>query len=148
MAVLAQELSPNTLSFVLHTRSPIRGARCVQAEVCVGLGETLANGVDGTPWRLEIDRTSGDVTATAYANHGTALRCRYGAPTFGKVTVEAVDYTRQELSTDASARARLGERLLNLATELETTLGCAQDVEGGFRGDELIIVQSRPQPMQ
>ena len=148
MAVLAQELSPNTLSFVLHTRSPIRGARCVQAEVCVGLGETLANGVDGTPWRLEIDRTSGDVTATAYANHGTAFRCRYGAPTFGKVTVEAVDYTRQELSTDASARARLGERLLNLATELESTLGCAQDVEGGFRGDELIIVQSRPQPMQ
>ena len=148
MAVLAQEVSPNTLSFVLHTQSPIRGARCVQAEICVGLGETLASGVDGTPWRLEIDRASRDVDVMAYANHGTAFRCRYGAPTFGKVTVEAVDYTRQELSTDANARARLGERLLKVATELESTLGCAQDVEGGFRGDELVIVQSRPQPMQ
>ena len=149
MAVLAQELSPNALSFVLHTQSPIRGAKSVQAEVCVGLGETLASGIDGTPWRFEIDRATGAVDVLAYANHASSLRCRYGAPTFGKVKMESVDYSRQELSTNADARARLGRRLLKAAIELETALGAAQDVEGGVLGDDeaVIIVQSRPQPI-
>ena len=148
MAVLVQELSPNAVSFVLHTQSPFRGAKSVQAELCVGLGETLASGVDGTPWRIEIDRSTGAVDVLAYANLSTALRSRYGAPTHGKVTTESVDYTRQDLSTSESARARIGERLLKIATELEFSLGCAQDVEGGLLSNgDVVIVQSRPQPI-
>ena len=147
MAVLVQELSPNAVSFVLHTQSPIRGAKSVQAELCVGLGDTLASGVDGTPWRFEIDRSTGAVDVLAYANHSTSMRCRYGAPTHGKVTNEAVDYSRQELSTSEEARTRLAASLLSIATELELDLGCAQDVEGGVCGDDIVIVQTRPQPI-
>ena len=147
MAVLVQELSPNAVSFVLHTQSPIRGAKSVQVELCVGLGDTLASGVDGTPWRFEIDRSTGAVDVLAYANHSTSMRCRYGAPTHGKVTNEAVDYSRQELSASEEARTRLAASLLSIATELELDLGCAQDVEGGVCGDDIVIVQTRPQPI-
>jgi len=145
MAVFAQELSPNALSFVLHSQSPVRGSGSVQAELCVGLGETLASGVDGTPWRLEIDRETGRVSTLAYANHSTALRCRYSAPTFGRVTTESIDYTRQELSVDDAKRDAIGKRLARIAVELETAFGSAQDIEGGLCGDEIVVVQSRPQ---
>lgn len=145
MAVFAQELSPNALSFVLHSQSPVRGSRSVQAELCVGLGETLASGVDGTPWRLEIDRETGEVSTMAYANHSTALRCRYSAPTYGRVTTESIDYTRQELSVNGGKRDEIGKKLARVAVELENAFGSAQDIEGGLCGDEIVVVQSRPQ---
>jgi phosphoglucan,water dikinase len=145
MAVFAQELSPNALSFVLHSQSPVRGSESVQAELCVGLGETLASGVDGTPWRLEIDRDTGEVSTMAYANHSTATRCRYSAPTYGRVTTESIDYTRQELSVDDAKRDEIGKKLARVAVELETAFGSAQDIEGGLCGDEIVVVQARPQ---
>jgi len=146
MAVFAQEMSPNAMSFVLHTRSPIRGAESVQAELCVGLGETLASGTDGTPWRFEIDRETGKVDVLAYANHSSSLRARDTPPDAGRVCAECVDYSRQELSTSAAARNAIGKKLLDVANALELSLGAAQDVEGGFRGGDVVVVQSRPQP--
>ena len=146
MAVFAQEMSANALSFVLHTQSPIRGKTSVQAELCVGLGETLANGTDGTPWRFEIDRNTGKVDVLAYANHATSLRSRATPPNAGQVVVECVDYTRQDLSTSIDARNAIGKKLLEIANTLESELGSAQDVEGGFLGDDVVVVQSRPQP--
>lgn len=61
MAVLIQEqLSPDT-SFVLHTASPLGGdADVLVAELAVGLGETLASGTRGSPWRLAVDKASGE----------------------------------------------------------------------------------------
>ena len=60
MAVLVQQqLSPDT-SFVLHTASPLdEGPDALYAELAVGLGETLASGTRGSPWRLSVDKASG-----------------------------------------------------------------------------------------
>ena len=60
MAVLVQQqLSPET-SFVLHTASPLdEGSGALYAELAVGLGETLASGTRGSPWRFSVDKASG-----------------------------------------------------------------------------------------
>ena len=60
MAVLVQkQLSPD-LSFVLHTVSPLDADKdTMYAELAVGLGETLASGTRGSPWRLAVSKTSG-----------------------------------------------------------------------------------------
>lgn len=61
MAVLVQEqLDPN-FSFVLHTSSPLdKDENILYAEIAVGLGETLASGTRGSPWRLSVNKTSGE----------------------------------------------------------------------------------------
>ena len=60
MAVLVQQqLSPD-LSFVLHTVNPLDGDKdTMYAELAVGLGETLASGTRGSPWRLAVNKSSG-----------------------------------------------------------------------------------------
>lgn len=62
MAVLVQQqLSPD-LSFVLHTVSPLDGDKdTMYAELAVGLGETLASGTRGSPWRLAVNKSTGEL---------------------------------------------------------------------------------------
>ena len=57
--VVQKQLSPD-LSFVLHTVSPLDGDKdTMYAELAVGLGETLASGTRGSPWRLAVSKSSG-----------------------------------------------------------------------------------------
>jgi phosphoglucan,water dikinase len=106
MAVLVQEMAPSKLSFVLHTAatnvdpaavdaaSTGAASATLEAEVAVGLGETLASGARGTPWRLEVDQATGEVRTTAFASLGHALTLHAHAAHLG-VKLEAVDYSRQ-----------------------------------------------------
>lgn len=60
MAVLIQEQLKSEYSFVLHTRSPIgQDPDLLYAELATGLGETLASGTRGSPWRLSVSKKSG-----------------------------------------------------------------------------------------
>ena len=144
MAVLIQEQVPSQLAFVLHTAAP-GNAALVLAELCVGHGETLASGARGSGWRLEIGSDSA-VTTRSFANFSTAAQAaRDGTP--GMVEVP-VDYSRQALTVDAKARAALGTRLGAVGRALQAELGgIAQDVEGAVIGDNIVVVQSRPQPL-
>jgi phosphoenolpyruvate synthase/pyruvate phosphate dikinase len=63
----------------------------------------------------------------------------------GGVTEKRLDYARVPLSADAGAAPRLGGRLAQVAAQLEDKLGRPQDVEGACVGDEVYIVQARPQ---
>ena len=145
MAVLMQTMVPSEVSFVLHTESTQSDTpgTCLTAEVAVGLGETLASGTRGTPWRLEVDKTTGLTSTTAFASIGTALVMDAGG---SSVKTEAVDYSSNALSVDPAARAALGAKLRDAGVALETAYGAAQDVEGGIVDGEVYIVQSRPQP--
>ena len=60
MSVLVQEqLSPDH-SFVVHTTNPMdESSSDVYIELAPGLGETLASGLRGSPWRLTVDRHTG-----------------------------------------------------------------------------------------
>lgn len=59
MAVLVQQQLAADAAFVLHTRSPLGGDGALLAEVALGMGETLAAGTRGSPWRLSVDKASG-----------------------------------------------------------------------------------------
>jgi phosphoenolpyruvate synthase/pyruvate phosphate dikinase len=56
-----------------------------------------------------------------------------------------VDYSRQPFSLERAARETLGKRLVAIAQCVETALGGPQDIEGILKGDEIYLVQSRPQ---
>lgn len=101
-------------------------ADVLSAELAPGLGEILASGTRGTPWRLEAHKASSAVTATAFANFSRAylppgaeeLRAGNGAvyappsnvggggggtavapaPPATGVHLRVVDYSRQPMS--------------------------------------------------
>lgn len=151
MGVLVQEMAPAELSFVLHTTHPTTGSdRTVVAELAVGLGETLASGASGTPWRLEVDKDTRDVTVTSFSNLGQAFD-QSGRPSspnsFAKLQYgsRTVDYSTEALSNSEEARTVIGQRLCAVGLQLEDSFGAAQDVEGCLVAGEVVIVQSRSQ---
>ncbi|KAK9806472.1 hypothetical protein WJX73_000758 [Symbiochloris irregularis] len=148
MAVLVQEqLSPDT-SFVLHTASPLGGdADVLVAELAVGLGETLASGTRGSPWRLAVDKASGKTDVTCFANFSQALTsAQGGSEASGNYKQVTVDYSRQALSVDADKQQSIGKSLSAVGVQLEDAFGGPQDVEGALTGSEIYVVQTRPQP--
>ncbi|KAL6854389.1 hypothetical protein ACP4OV_019292 [Aristida adscensionis] len=147
MAILVQEMLEPDLSFVLHTVSPAdHDPKLVEAEVAPGLGETLASGTRGTPWRLSCDKFDGSVTTLAFANFSEEMLVLNSGPANGEVIHATVDYSKKPLSVDATFRKQFGQRLAAIGQYLEQKFGSAQDVEGCLVGKDIFIVQSRPQP--
>ncbi|KAJ4870584.1 hypothetical protein Rs2_47806 [Raphanus sativus] len=148
MAVLVQEMLSPDLSFVLHTVSPADpDSNLVEAEIAPGLGETLASGTRGTPWRLASGKLDGVVETLAFANFSEELLVTGKGPADGKYIRLTVDYSKKRLTVDSMFRQKLGQRLGSVGFFLERNFGCAQDVEGCLVGEDVYIVQSRPQPL-
>ncbi|KAJ4954682.1 hypothetical protein NE237_011465 [Protea cynaroides] len=148
MAVLVQEMLSPDLSFVLHTLSPTdHDHSLVEAEIAPGLGETLASGTRGTPWRLSSGKFDGNVTTVAFANFSEEMLVRSAGPANGEVIRLTVDYSKKPLTVDPIFRRHLGQRLCAIGFFLEQKFGCPQDVEGCVVGKDIFIVQTRPQPL-
>lgn len=160
MGVLIQEQLFPDVSFVLHTTDPIsKNSNMLQAEIAPGIGETLASGARGTPWRFSVDKTSAEVATQAFANFSKILM-PHGVTSKGNwipvgnnddesgLVYKVADYSVQPLSTEAGKRDLIGRQLVEIGTLLEAEFGGeAQDVEGAVVGNHLYIVQSRPQPV-
>lgn len=147
MAVLVQEMLSPDLSFVLHTVSPTdQDHNSVEAEIAPGLGETLASGTRGTPWRLSSGKFDGLVRTLAFANFSEELVLGAG-PADGEVIHLTVDYSKKPLTVDPVFRRQLGQRLGAVGFFLERKFGSPQDVEGCLVGKDIFIVQARPQPL-
>ncbi|XP_011074900.1 phosphoglucan, water dikinase, chloroplastic [Sesamum indicum] len=147
MAVLVQEMLSPDISFVLHTLSPTdKNQNLVEAEIAPGLGETLASGTRGTPWRLSSGKFDGTVQTLAFANFSEELVVRSVGPADGEVIQLTVDYSKKPLTVDPIFRQQLGQRLGAVGFFLEQKFGCPQDVEGCLVGNDIFIVQTRPQP--
>ncbi|KAG0626216.1 hypothetical protein M758_2G111500 [Ceratodon purpureus] len=149
MAVLVQELLFPELSFVLHTVSPIDHDKTVlQAELAVGLGETLASGTRGTPWRLACNKFDGKVMTLSFANFSEQIAVQNGSKESadGSVLRQVVDYSSQPLSADPVFREQVGQRLATIGFFLEQHFKEPQDIEGCIIGQDVYLVQSRPQP--
>ena len=144
MAVLIQPMVAPDVSFILHTVNPInQNAREVYVELVAGLGETLASAATrGQPWRLICDKQSGQTTTLAFANFSEAL---WPNPA-GGLARRRVIYSQMALSRDAASRPRLGARLAAIARTVEEGFGRPQDIEGVVAGEDIYLVQSRPQP--
>ncbi|KAJ6956344.1 phosphoglucan [Populus alba x Populus x berolinensis] len=147
MAVLVQEMLSPELSFVLHTLSPTdRDQNSVEAEIAPGLGETLASGTRGTPWRLSCGKFDGLVRTLAFANFSEEMLVSGAGPADGGVNRLTVDYSKKPLTIDPIFRHQLGQRLCSIGFFLERKFGCPQDVEGCVVGKDIFVVQTRPQP--
>ncbi|GAB4844035.1 Phosphoglucan, water dikinase, chloroplastic [Ancistrocladus abbreviatus] len=147
MAVLVQEMLSPDLSFVLHTLSPAdNDQNIVEAEIAPGLGETLAAGTRGTPWRLSAGKFDGAVQTVAFANFSEELVIGSSGPADGEVLRLTVDYTKKPLTVDPIFRRQLGQRLCAVGLFLERKFEGPQDVEGCLVGKDIYIVQTRPQP--
>lgn len=147
MAVLVQEMLFPDLSFVLHTLSPTdRDHNSVEAEIAPGLGETLASGTRGTPWRLSSGKFDGLVRTRAFANFSEEMLISGAGPADGEVIRLTADYSKKSLTIDPIFRHQLGQRLCSVGFFLERKFGCPQDVEGCLVGKDIYIVQTRPQP--
>ena len=146
MAVLVQEMLSPDLSFVLHTVSPTdNDHNLVEAEIAPGLGETLASGTRGTPWRLSSGKFDGVVKTLAFANFSEEMVVAGGVAD-GEVLHLTVDYSKKPLTINSVFRQQLGQKLGSVGLFLEQKFGSAQDVEGCLVGKDLYIVQTRPQP--
>jgi phosphoglucan,water dikinase len=143
MAVLIQKMLAPDHSFIIHTTNPINHSRReVYIELAVGLGETLASAsVRGTPYRLVYDKESGSVTTLAFASFSQALQPAPG----GGLARRTLDYSQVDLSCDSVARQILGRRLSAVASFVEAAFCKPQDIEGAVVGEEIYLVQARPQ---
>ncbi|KAK6266128.1 hypothetical protein QUC31_016965 [Theobroma cacao] len=147
MAVLVQEMLSPDLSFVLHTLSPTdHDHNYVEAEIAPGLGETLASGTRGTPWRVSSGKFDGLVRTLAFANFSEEMVVSGAGPADGEVIRLTVDYSKKPLTVDPIFRHQLSQRLCAVGFFLERKFGCPQDVEGCVLGKDIYVVQTRPQP--
>lgn len=143
MAVLIQEMIVPEYSFIIHTANPVTGgSNEVYVELAKGLGEALAsNRLPGTPYRMVCDKHTGEVRMLSFASFSHAF---VPGPA-GEMSREVMDYARVSFSTDEKARMTAGERLMSIAVFVEKGLGKPQDIEGVISGDEIYLVQTRPQ---
>jgi phosphoglucan,water dikinase len=143
MAVLVQEMLVPEFSFVIHTVNPINHNRNeVYMELAVGLGETLASGkIPGGPYRMVWQKLAGAVRMLDFASFSQGI---WPDPAGGLIR-KTVNYSTVGLSTDEGFRNRLGRRLGTIAQFVEDALGEPQDIEGLVLGDQIYLVQSRPQ---
>jgi phosphoenolpyruvate synthase/pyruvate phosphate dikinase len=56
-----------------------------------------------------------------------------------------LDYSRIAMSCEADTRKRLGTRLASIAQVVENAFQKPQDIEGVVVGEEIYLVQARPQ---
>jgi phosphoenolpyruvate synthase/pyruvate phosphate dikinase len=91
---------------------------------------------------MVCDKHSGSATMLAFANFSQSSQPSFG----GGLRRETVDYSRVELSRDASTRQRLGKRLAEVGRFVEEALQKPQDIEGALVNNHIYLVQARPQP--
>ncbi|MHC4886356.1 MAG: PEP/pyruvate-binding domain-containing protein [Planctomycetota bacterium] len=143
MAVMIQRLVLPESCFILHTVDPITQDRNTAfAELAPGLGDILASaGQPGTPYRIRASRDGEGVELTAMANYSTILHPQEA----GGAQWQRVSYADQGFSQSPEALQGIGKRLAQISNSLEESLGAPQDAEGVLAGEEIYLVQTRPE---
>ena len=143
MAVLIQHMLVPEFSFIMHTANPVsRNPDEIYIELAVGMGETLAAAeTPGIPYRMVCNKQTGEVRMLAFASFSHAL----WPDTPAGLLRKTIAYSAVRLSEDGAYRNLVGKRLGAIGRFVEKALGRPQDIEGGVSGDEIYLVQSRPQ---
>ena len=138
MAVVIQEMVQADKSGVLFTVDPVYRRRDhMMIEAVLGLGEAIVSGAL-TPDNYVVDRDNGRLVREFIATQPTALR--YDRTTGGTVSVPiAEEVGGARLLSDGELNG-----LREMGLRLESFFGGPQDVEWCIRGDELLVLQSRP----
>jgi len=173
LAVLVQPIVPARYAFVIHTQSPLPGAKKDEqlVELCVGLGESLVSnspgralsasvGPSGQPSTLHVFPSKpdgvfapdGGTLIFRSDSNGEDLEGFAGAGLYDSITAHAlmhrtVSYADEPLLFDAAFRESMLRKLYDLGRLVEASFaGAAQDIEGAVHTDgSLVVTQSRPQ---
>ncbi|MBN1480015.1 hypothetical protein EH223_18970 [candidate division KSB1 bacterium] len=120
IAIIIQRMIRAQVSGVLFTQNPVGNkSDSMLLEVVSGSCEKLVSGQD-TPIQIFIDKHSQAFTQGEFQNTDTK---------------ELLSFVREKQNI---------EQLLHLATEIEHFLGCPQDIEWAFDGQNFWVLQSRP----
>jgi pyruvate,water dikinase len=151
MAVVVQEMVIADKSGVLFTVDPIRKRRDrMVIEAVLGLGEGLVSGLI-TPDHYVLDRETGAILDEFFGQQESAIM---DDPEHGGTRHVQLHRTAHqplggdnEVPRESAARILTEDELQRLrATGLrvEASFGSPQDIEWCIRGDELLLLQSRP----
>jgi phosphoenolpyruvate synthase/pyruvate phosphate dikinase len=136
LAVLVQQLVASDVSAVVFSANPVTGNREeVMINASWGLGESLVGGTV-TPDTFVVRKSDCAVTDRTIAEKQ-------------RVTVSVSGGTREvDVPRFLRAQPSLSEQqsieMARLAISLETTMGCAVDVECAYARGELYLLQCRP----
>ena len=138
MAVVVQEMVLADRSGVMFTVDPIRKRRdCMVIEAVFGLGEGAVSG-EITPDHYVLDRETGACLDTFISVQSHAI----------VHDTERGGTRHLELSEETGGASVLREdelgRLHQMGRRVEAFFGSPQDIEWSFRGDDLLLLQSRP----
>jgi pyruvate,water dikinase len=135
LAVVVQELVPSEASGVLFTANPLTGRRDeVVIDATLGLGEALVSG-QVEPDHYVVDSTTGRIRNKTLGAKALAIHGQAGG---GTVTVTGDAAARQALPDVVIADlAALGLRVTQF-------YGTPQDLEWGWAGERLFLLQARP----
>jgi pyruvate,water dikinase len=138
MAVVVQEMVLADRSGVMFTVDPIRKRRDrMVIEAVFGLGEGVVSG-EITPDHYVLDRDTGARLDAFIAVQSHAI----------VHDTEEGGTHRVELSEEAGSVSVLADdelrRLHQMGRRVEDFFGAPQDIEWSFRGDDLLLLQSRP----
>ncbi len=143
MAILIQRMVIPDISFIMHTVNPLtKNNDEIFIELAPGLGETLASAsAKGVPYRMICLKSTGKTTMHSFANYSYSIL----PSDKGGLLYKRTDYSNIPLSVDAESRNRTGASLAAIGKEVEVFFGSPQDIEGAIAGDDIYLLQSRPQ---
>jgi pyruvate,water dikinase len=138
MAVVVQEMVLADKSGVMFTVDPIRKRRDrLVIEAVLGLGEGIVSG-EITPDHYVLDRATGGLADVFIAVQSIAIA--HDPDNGGTRQVELPEAVGGAQVLDVGQLQELHQ----MALRLESFFGSPQDVEWCFRGNELLLLQSRP----
>jgi pyruvate,water dikinase len=137
LSVVVQEMVQSEASGVLFTANPLTGRRDeVVIDATLGLGEALVSG-QVEPDHYVVDGASGQITAKTLGAKALAIVGEAGGGT-RTVTGDGASAGQQALPDPAIRDlAQLGRRVA-------AHYGTPQDIEWGWAGEKLYLLQARP----
>ena len=145
MAVVIQQMLCSDFSFVMHTVNPISGNENeIYIEIAPGQGEALTDtALMGTPYRMTGHKINRNIKMNAFASLSYGL---WPHPA-GGLQRKTLAYSSIDLSTQRAGREALGKRLTQIGQLVETAFQGPQDIEGAAIGNDVYLLQARPQVM-
>jgi pyruvate,water dikinase len=139
MAVVVQQMVDPRCAGVMFTRSPLTGDRSVVAvEATWGLGSALVGG-DVTPDRFMVNKVTGEVVTRAVSR-----KLHQHRPDPAGAGVRTEEVPPELVDACCLTDAELGA-LVAVAKRVEAHYRAPQDIEWAIAGDDIHVLQSRPE---
>jgi pyruvate,water dikinase len=135
LAVVVQQMVPSEASGVLFTANPLTGKRSETViDATLGLGEALVSG-QVEPDHYVVSSASGEILSRSLGAKALSIQ---GQPGGGTITLHNSAAKQQALPDEQiSALTQLGQ-------QAQAHFGSPQDLEWGWAGGRLYVLQSRP----